>query len=177
MTFVVGDHVRLHTGKACQIITHIDTHRGVMSTVYTKPNPHNGVTPRCYDRRISDFTPFHNPENEEPQMAKLYKVKGTEKYGEFLTKDSENQMVLKMSDGGDFKGFKEEELEKVCPYTIKINLGGTSGHYRVPKDHKLKEGDAVIYSNHFGFVVKLDTQVENAKELKGLRKILTEEVV
>lgn len=188
MDFQVGDIVRLKTGKAPQVVMHVDPHRQVMSTRYESQTGDYAEVPKYYDRKMTDYIGVRRPQPKtqptkqkkaKPSMSKLYKVKGTDEYGEFLTKDGDGQMVLKMSDGGGFKGFDEDKIEKVCPYTIQLHFtssGANSGHYRIHKDHGLKVKDPIMLNGALGVVFRLDTQKDDAPEVKGLKKLVVEEV-
>jgi hypothetical protein len=145
--FKTGDEVRLTTGRSKIVVLEVEYYdgNGSISNYYKKDwvrqGPIKKWRPKAgwfilfsyhsslhYDatyrkwREIEDFE-FYQAEKEEPMTKPtLYQTKETPvRYGTFLIKNSQGQMVLEMKGvGGHCEAFAEEDIEVVTPFTIEL---------------------------------------------------------
>lgn len=108
------------------------------------------------------------------QENTLYQTKDKQ-YGHYLATNAEGKIVLSMSDG-TYKDFAVEDLEKVVPYTIKIEgVDGRRKDVQVTKG-KFEVGDLLVHGCKLSVVVELDTKREGAQKFSKAKKVATVEV-
>lgn len=112
----------------------------------------------------------------------LLKVKESGKYGTFITHDGDDNLLLKMQEGGSYEAYSEDALELVIPHTVGIARYGDrdeyADHYRCKKG-ALKTGDILLAKNGGMYrVTATDTQKRRAHKIGAdqFRKITTKAV-
>lgn len=105
-------------------------------------------------------------------MEKLFKIKGTEDFGNVIATDSKGQKIFELRAGG-IKVVQSDQIEEVFPYTFDVVFSFNDKKYGfLGSDGKVKIGDFLIYNNDITFslchVVGIDTKNRNAtKEFSG----------
>ena len=183
--FKTGDEVRLNTGKSKIVVLEVDYYDdGDKMPHYAKqrwgsPGRKYAPKPGWYIRftyastfhyreehsrkwrEAEDFVYFHNqPEKEEPIMTKpsLYQtVAEPVRYGTFLIKNSQGQMVLEMKgEGGTVESFAEKDIEVVTPHTVELTRigitheekrGATNSCHIVAKKGQVSKDEVLLEMN------------------------------
>lgn len=182
-----GDIVRLKTGQAPVVITALGNkmadyeyvfsgHRGHRRQIDlvpfgefisdgTYPPIEEFVKEPWVEDHIKEAITKHLekiPNTESTKMAKLYQTEDN-RFGTFLTKNSEGHLVLEMKgESGKVEAFPVDKLTEVVPYTVRI--GGK--HYEVSKGF-LKKGDVIIDSQNAAIhvVEAIDTRASSSTAL------------
>lgn len=109
---------------------------------------------------------------EEIEMEKLFKIKGTEDFGNVIATDSKGQKIFELRTGG-IKIVDPSDVEEVFPYTFDVVFSTNDKKYGfLGSEGKVKIGDLLIYKNDSAFslcrVVSIDTKNRSAtKEFSG----------
>jgi uncharacterized protein YodC (DUF2158 family) len=162
--FQVDDIVRLKSSSGKQKVTKVSASGDYISTKYCKSSYRN----KC--RRASDFKHY---EKEEimTTITKIFKILGTEKYGTYLTGDSQGRIVLEIRGSDEVRAFPKSEIEEVVPYTIQVS---SSKHYSTKVD-AVKVSDWLMIKGSWQEVTEINTKCLNADSLpEGTRRLVTE---
>ncbi len=122
------------------------------------------------------------PNNGETKMTdqQLFKIKGTEHFGNVIATDSQGNKVFEIRGGGGIQVVKAEQIEEVFPFTFSVvfvgnnNNNGTHYHF-LGKEGDFTVGELLIYENgvnNIGIckVCALDTKSRSAtKPFSGYR--------
>lgn len=109
------------------------------------------------------------------KSGKLFKVLEGEKYGTFLTFDSQGRYVLEMKNNEGIKAFTKAEVEEVRPYTVAVSfINSTNSQYHYwAKEGELEVGDLVILDGSIVEVRQIDTKSDRADKYLAGRKLST----
>lgn len=95
-----------------------------------------------------------------------------QRYGTFLIKNTQGQIVLEMKgEGGNVEAFDEDAIEEVIPFTVEIEGQHGSIHFEVAKS-KLKVDDYVMcpsFGPNIYRVSAVDTKHKGARKFEGAK--------
>lgn len=110
-------------------------------------------------------------------MGQLFKIKGTEHFGNVIATDSQGNKVFEIRGGGGIQVVKPEQIEEVFPFTfsVKFVYGNDVSYHFTGIEDQFKVGDLLIYDKgNFNIslcvVTALDTKSRSAtKNFSGYR--------
>ena len=107
-----------------------------------------------------------------------------EHYGELRRELPDGRLVIEVGASGNYRVMRPDQVERVVPYTILVDIWRptgyhTRGHYTTTNS-TLVPGD-ILHSNDpkdpaHGMVVEIDTEEDDAPNLKGFVKVVTQAV-
>lgn len=117
-------------------------------------------------------------------MEQLFKIKGTEHFGNVIATDSQGNKVFEIRGGGGIQVVKSEQIEEVFPFTFSVKFvnGNDVSYHFTGIEGQFKVGDLLIYdkgNSNIGLcvVTALDTKSRSAtKNFSGYRLNNTEKI-
>lgn len=103
---------------------------------------------------------------EYDMTKQLFRIKGTEEFGEVIATDFKGMKVFELKTGG-IKVVKPEDVEEVFPFTFSVTFGKEQQCHFQGKEDEVKVGDLLVYlggAYNIGVcqVTAVDTKSRNA---------------